>query len=178
LGEATTPGCGSDDDVRTAIVHVKGVNPEAAVAVPEDPTMIYLGPRYADAADSDFPPPLARVILGPFCSESTPFLVEGELSSSGLVNAFQFHVAKTEPPTLPYSGLLLDIRRDAATEGVNPQEEFSDSDRFRARVRCVPAKLPTRSFLAERVTFLANGPFCGKNGWPCHDPETGEPVRD
>jgi hypothetical protein len=175
LGEATMPGCGSGDDITTAIAHVEGVNPEAALAVPEDPTTIYLGPRYAHASDTEFPPPLARIILGPFCSESGPFVVEGELSSSDLVDAFQFHVEKTEPSELPYTGLLLDIRRNDATEGINPQDEFSDFDRFRVEVRCVHAKLPTRSYLAERVTFLANGPYCGKNGLPCHDPETGEP---
>lgn len=174
LGEATAPGCESDDR-STPIARVAGVDPEAAVAVPEEPTTIYLGPRYAHAADADFPPPLAHVLLGPFCSESESFIVEGELSSSDLVGGFQFHVANTKPAELPYSGLLLDIRFDSTTEGVNPQRGFSDSDRFRALIRCVRAKLPTHSFHAERVTFLSNGPYCGKNGLPCHDPETGRP---
>jgi hypothetical protein len=176
LGEATMPGCDADDQT-TAIARVAGVDSEAAVAVPEDLTIIYIGPRYANADDTDFPPPLAHLILGPFCSEPAPFGIEGELSASDLVDGFQFQVAKTEPPGLPYSGLLLDIRLDGATEGVNPQRGFSDFDRFRARVRCVRAKLPTHSFLAERVTFLANGPYCGKNGLPCHNPETGKPRR-
>ena len=82
-----------------------------------------------------------------------------------------------EPAGLPYTGLLLDIRLDSSTEGVNPQREFSDSDQFRVEVGCVRAKLPTLSFHANRVIFLANGRYCGKNGLPCHDPKTGEPIR-
>jgi Family of unknown function (DUF6281) len=158
LGEAKIPGCGGENSA-ARVVRVEGVDPKAAVAVPDDPTSVYIGPRYARASDADFPPPLARILLGPFCSEQRPFAVEGELSSSGLRERFQLRVEWTEPAGLAYSGLLVDIRLDGSTEGVNPQNEFSDSDRFRVRIHCVPAKLPTPSFLAERVTFLANGPL-------------------
>jgi hypothetical protein len=169
-------GCDGDD--RPAqVVRVEGVDPKGAVGVADDPSAIYLGPVYAHADDADFPPPLARILLGPFCTEAAPFVAEGELSTSDLPDGFQFWVRRTEPGGLAYTGLLLDIRLDSSTEGVNPQRGFSDSDQFRVEIRCVQAELPTLSFHADRVRFLANGSYCGKNGLPCHDPETGEPIR-
>lgn len=169
-------GCDGDD--RSArVVRIEDVDPKGAVGVADQPTSIYLGPLYAHADDADFPPTLAHILLGPSCTETKPFVVDGELGASDFRDRFQFRVKETEPPGLPYKGLLLDIGLDRSTEGVNPQRGFSDFDRFRVEIGCVRAKLPTRSFHANRVTFLANGPFCGKNGLPCHDPKTGDPIR-
>jgi hypothetical protein len=169
-------GC-EGDDLSAPVVRIEGVDPKGAVGVADQPKSIYLGPVYAHANDADLPPTVAHILLGPSCTETAPFVVEGELSTSDLRDRFQFQVTKTDPPGLRYTGLLLDIRLDSSTEGVNLQRGFSDLDQFRVEIGCVRAKLPTLSFRANRVTFLANGPYCGKNGLPCHDPETGEPIR-
>lgn len=180
LAGVTRAVCNEATDDEVTANRLRGVEPEIALVVADDPSSVYLSPRYAGATGQDLPRPLAHVLLGPKCGSSSPFRIEGELIKTDDPALIQLEVTSTDDAGGPYDDLILDVLVSAETSDFDRYgalREFSDGDVFGIDVECVPAPQPNRTFRAQRLTFLANGRYCGRNGLPCHDPQTGEPIR-
>ena len=83
LGEGTYPGCddggGPVSEQKVQVFAVEGVDPAVAVAT-EGADGVWLAPAYSGAGVS-YPPVLERVLLGPPCEASAPFVVAALRSS-------------------------------------------------------------------------------------------------
>jgi hypothetical protein len=176
LGEGTFPPCddggGAVSEQAVQVFAVEGVDPAAAVATEGD-LGVWLAPAYS-GLDALYPPVLERVLLGPPCEASAPFVVEG-LLEGGTDRLFAVEVDRADRAGRPYRGLLLElVADDGAVLPSVPLGRLSSFDRLRVRVGCREADLPNRTFVAEEVSLVANGNSCGRLGEPCH-PSEGAP---
>lgn len=166
LGEGSLPGCddggGPVEDEAVEVFAVAGVAPEIAVAVPGHDA-VYLAPDYAGPG-AEYPEALEPVLLGPPCSEPEPFVLTGEL-----VGGDRRRLTLTVEGSGTYGGLDLTflVTPDAVVPSVS-LDRYAAFDRFRVLVRCRKADLPNRTYLAEEVSFVANGNRCGRYSEPCH----------
>jgi hypothetical protein len=170
LGEGTYPGCddggGPLSEQHVQVFAVAGVDPAVAVAT-EDSDGVWLAPAYSRPGASH-PPVLERVLLGPPCEASTPFVVEG-LLQGGSGRLFALEIDEADATGRPYRGLLIDVVVDeGAIVPSEPLEEFEGFERFRVLIRCRTAERPNRTFAAAEVSVVANSLYCSANGTPCH----------
>ena len=176
LGEGTYPGCddggGPVSEENVQVFAVEGVDTAVAVAT-GDGAGVWLAPAYSRPGAS-YPPALERVLLGPPCEASAPFVVEG-LMEGGTNRLFALEVDRTDRAGRPYRGLLLELVVDRGAILPSVQlGRLSYLDRLRVRIGCHEADLPSRTFVAEEVSLVANGNACGRFGEPCH-PSEGAP---
>jgi hypothetical protein len=170
LGEGILPGCddggGPVSEQKVQVFAVEGVDPAVAVAT-EDADGVWLAPAYSRPGVS-YPPVLERVLLGPPCEASTPFVVEG-LFQGGSGRLFALEIDEADATGRPYRGLLIDVVVDeGAIVPSEPLEEFEGFERFRVLIRCRTAERPNRTFGAAEVSVVANSLYCSANGTPCH----------
>jgi len=174
IGEGTVSACDDGDgetgETTVTVFAVRGVDPEAAVGL-EDDEGVYLAPAYSDLAAVDYPPALERIILGPPCSVPGSFVVEGDFYPYQ-DRIFALQVDATDAAGSAYRGLLLNIivGSGADVPGV-PLSRYSSFDRVRARIRCREAERPNLTYVADEVSLVANGNYCGRYSEPCHRSE-------
>ena len=179
LGEATRPRCGGEGPTPVAVSRIEDVLPEVAISAPRDRSVIYV----AQGAREPFPPALERALFGPACELPGRFAITGELVGESNLNepfTIQLDVSRGERGGQRFRGQTIRLRPTSQTSGLATRaafREFTFYDQFRAEVRCIEADRPDQTFIANEIRFVANGPYCGKTGNPCHDPASGKPRR-
>jgi hypothetical protein len=160
VGEATIPACGPNDERKVRVTRIPGVDPSIALGNPEDAFSIWI----AEAGrGQEYPAALDRIVFGLSCEESEPFVLAGRWV--GVVDEkesvyVQLDVDRTDTTGRPYQRLVIDLAVRESTTGLD-REAFSQPglgrSRFRARVRCVEADKPNRTFLAESIEKTSGG---------------------
>ena len=168
VGLGRPVGCADRNGAKTAappvpLAAIAGVEPELAVARADDPLHVYVarGSRARPAA-------LARILSGPPCTSSTPFVVEGPWvgeSNPGDPHVVQIEVDETS--RADYLGVVLDLAVQSREAVVRARPRAGSNSRLRARVRCGDGRGSKRSFVAEQITVagrspdFGNAPLCG-----------------
>jgi hypothetical protein len=152
LGEATIPACGPNDEREVQVARIPGVDPSVALANPADSFTVWVA---ESARAQEYPEALERILFGLSCDETAPFTLAGRLvgvSDRDEPLYVQVDVERTDAPGEAYRGVVIDLAIRDSTDGVSGRDEFSPRNlRLRARVRCVDADRPDRTFLAERI---------------------------
>lgn len=173
LGEGSIPACddggGAEGEREVTVFAVEGVDPEAAVAL-EGFDGVYLAPAYTKSS-AENPPVLERLILGPRCSEPGAFVVEGDYIPY-MDRIFTLEVDTTDSAGSAYRGLSMQIVVADGADGPSvPLSRYGAFDRVRARIHCCKADRPEWTYVADEVSLVANGNYCGRYSEPCHRSE-------
>jgi hypothetical protein len=163
LGEGTVPRCGDSAERTVDVFSIVDVDPGLAVLT-DEPGTVYVAPGVIERG-TDLPAPLVGAFYGAPCSASEPYVVEGALVGAGDEGGEPLAIG------IETKEGYLNALVDEETLGPNTYEalaEFSGSDRFRLSVSCIAGDRPDLTYHADEIAFLANGPYCGKNGNPCH----------
>jgi hypothetical protein len=154
LGTATIPACGPNRRRNIQIARVRGVDPTVAVGSADDAFVVFV----AEAAlGQDFPEALQRVLYGVSCRPNRPFTLAGRLVAISKPDGplyVQLDVDDS-PEEAAYDGVKITLAVSDSTEGLNSRDALLADrlgrTRLRARVRCVEADRPDRTFLAESI---------------------------
>jgi hypothetical protein len=154
LGQATIPACGPNEERQVRVGRIPGVDPSVAVASSQDAFTVWVA---ESAQPQEYPDALKRVLYGLSCEENRPFTLTGRLlrlSERGQPLSVQLDVDRTGGSSA-YSGVVIDLGVRDTTDGLNSRGALSErrlgTVRLRARVRCVEADRPDRTFLAESL---------------------------
>jgi hypothetical protein len=160
LGTATIPACEQYRKRNIQIARVRGVDPNVAVGSADDAFVVFVAET---ALGQDFPEPLQRILYGVSCGQNRPFTLAGRLtaiSRPGRPLYIQLDVDDS-PEVSRYDGILVTLAVRDATEGLNNREALLadrlGKARLRARVRCVEADRPDRTFVAESIEAVEGG---------------------
>lgn len=160
LGKATIPACEQYRRRNIQIARVRGVDPNVAVGSADDAFVVFVA---EEALGQDLPEALQRILYGVSCRQNRPFTLAGRLvgiSRPGRPLHIQIDVDDS-PEVRRYDGILVTLAVRDATEGLNSREALLADRlgraRLRARVRCVEADRPDRTFLAESIEAVEGG---------------------
>ena len=156
LGRGTIPPCGAKGKRRKiALAEIRGVDPGVAVGEPEDAFTVWVA---KSARPQSYPATLERILFGPSCNQTRPFTLAGQwrgVSSSSQPLTVQLDATQTTGAGRAYQGGVIELVVQESTKGLNSPADFANLERgtasIRARVRCVEADRPNRTFLAESI---------------------------
>jgi hypothetical protein len=160
LGKATIPACGPYQRRDIRIARIRGVDPTVAVGSADDAFVVFV----AEAAlGQDFPEALQRILYGVSCRPNRPFTLAGRLVAISAPDRplyIQLDV-DSSPEEAAYDGVRITLAVRDATEGLNSRDALLADRlgraRLQARVRCVEADRPDRTFLAESIETVGGG---------------------
>jgi hypothetical protein len=158
LGEATVPACGARQERRVQVARIPGIDPSVAVSSAEDAFTVWVA---EDARAQDYPEPLDRILYGLSCEEKGPFTLTGRLVAVSDRDEPLYVQLDVDGGVGAYEGAVIDLAVRDTTEGMNSRAGLSErrpgKARLRARVRCVDADQPNRTFLAESIEATSGG---------------------
>jgi hypothetical protein len=159
LGEATIPACGPREERKVRVARIPGVDPSVAVGSPEDAFTVWVA---RNARAQDYPEPLDRILYGVSCDENGPFTLTGRLVGvSDRDEPLDVQLDVDSGGGGAYEGVVVDLAVRDTTQGLNSRAALSErrlgTVRLRARVRCVDADKPNRTFLAASIEATSGG---------------------